>query len=175
MVNFTDAKDIILALKKVYNEKNLSIDKTLALVNEKVGDGAVSRSTIQAVFAQGSENGSRQFGYDTILKPLCIALLDIETIEQDDSEDVKAYKAILKLKKEIIEELKSANEHTKVVYADKLQEETEQFQKSLEFIKHQVELKDQRIDDLLTMNKDLMQTNNRLINQLMDCPLRKEC
>ena len=175
MVNFTDAKDIILALKKVYNEKNLSIDKTLALVNEKVGDGAVSRSTIQAVFAQGSENGSRQFGYDTILKPLCIALLDIETIEQDDSEDVKAYKAILKLKKEIIEELKSANEHTKVVYADKLQEETEQFQKSLDFIKHQVELKDQRIDDLLTMNKDLMQTNNRLINQLMDCPLRKEC
>lgn len=173
MVQFSDAKDIILALKSVYKDKKLSIDKTLALVNEKVGDGVVSRSTIQAVFAPGSEDGSRQFGYDTVLKPLCIAILDIETIEQDDADDVKAYKAILKFKKDIIEELKSANEHTKAIYADKLQEETEKFQNSIAFMKHQIELKDQRIDALLATTTELMTTNNKLVNQLMDCPLKE--
>lgn len=174
MVQFSDTKDIILSLKKVYAEKKLSLDKTLALVNEKVGEGVISRSTIQAVFAEDSENGARQFGYDTVLKPLCIALLDIETIEQDDPDDVRAYKSILRLKKDIIEELKSANEHTKAVYADKLQEETEKFQRSMEFMKHQIELKDQRIDALLTTTTELMATNNKLVNQLMECPLRHE-
>jgi len=183
MVQFSDAKEIILALKNVYKEKKLSIDKVLSLVNSELGEGVLSRSTIQAVFAPGSEDGSRQFGYDTVLKPLCIVLLDIEQIEEDDPNDVRAYKSILRLKKDIIEELRAANEQTKVDYAEKLQDETEKFQRSMEFMKHQIDLKDQRIDELLagwremsSTNKELTQTNNRLVQQLMDCPLKKkEC
>jgi len=163
-------KELITLLKQIRQEKNLSFDKILAMMEEN-GD-FLSKSTLSRVFQEGSEdNGS--FRYET-LKPIADVLLDVEHIESDDTTDTKAYKSMLKIKKEIIEELKAANEQVKIDYADKLQEETEKFQKSLEFIKHQVELKDQRIDDLLTMNKDLMQTNNRLINQLMECPLRKE-
>ena len=168
-----DTREIILALKRVYEEKNLSIDKALALVDEKEGKGAVSRSTIQRIFAKGSEDDPASFRYETTLKPICNALLDIDTIETEDDSDKRAYKSLLKLKRDIIDELTKANEQVKVDYAEKLQEETEKFQRSLEFVKHQVELKDQRIDDLLLMNKELMTTNNKLVQQLMECPYKK--
>jgi hypothetical protein len=169
-----DTKEIILALKKVYEEKNLSIDKALALVDEKEGKGAVSRSTIQRIFAKGSEDDPASFRYETTLKPICNALLDIDTIETEDDSDKRAYKTLLKLKRDIIDELQKSNEQVKIDYAEKLQEETEKFQKSLEFIKHQVELKDQRIDALMSLTTELMTTNNKLVTQLMECPLRKE-
>ena len=174
MVQFSDAKEIILALKQVYKEKNLSIDKVLSMVNNQLGEGTISRSTIQAVFADGSESGARQFGFPSVLKPLCIVLLDIEQIEETDPSDVRAYKSIMMIKKEIIEELTRANEQSKVVYAEKLQEETDQFQRSLEFLKNQITLKDQRIDALMSLTTELMTTNNKLVNQLMECPLRKQ-
>lgn len=170
-----DTREIILALKKVYEEKNLSIDKALALVDEKEGRGAVSRSTIQRIFAKGSEDDPASFRYETTLKPICNALLDIDTIETEDDSDKRAYKSLLKLKRDIIDELTKANEQVKVDYAEKLQEETEKFQRSLDFMKHQIELKDQRIDALLTTTTELMTTINKLVTQLMDCPLKKEC
>jgi len=163
-------RDIIKLLKEVKEEKNLSLDKILVLMEEN-GD-FISKSTLSRIFQEGSEDGN--FRYET-LRPVCDVLLDIEHIESDDSTDTKAYKSILKLKKEIIEELKSQNEQTKIDYATKLEEETERYQRSLAFVNNQIALKDQRIDDLLEMNKKLMETNNKLINQLMDCPLRKEC
>ena len=164
-------KELITLLKQIRQEKNLSFDKILAMMEEN-GD-FLSKSTLSRVFQEGSEdNGS--FRYET-LKPIADVLLDVEHIESDDTTDTKAYKSMLKIKKEIIEELKAANEQVKIDYALKLEEETDRYQRSLAFVNNQIELKDQRIDDLLKMNKDLMQTNNRLINQLMECPLRKEC
>jgi len=174
-MNLTDTREIITALKAVYREKNLSIDKVLALVNERVGEGTVSRTTIQNIFAEGSEDGTRKFGYETVLKPLCVAMLDIERIGESDDTDVRAYKSILKLKKDIIDELNLELETEKLNYYEKLQEETEKFQRSMDFLRNQITLKDQRIDDLLLMNKELMLTNNKLVQQLMNCPLKKEC
>lgn len=179
MVQFTDAKDVILALKKVYKEQGLSIDKVLTMVNNQVGEGTISRSTIQAVFAEGSETGARQFGFTSVLKPLCVVLLDMEQIEENDSANVKAYKSIMLIKQEIIEELKVANERTKLEYAEKSQMEAERYLKSMEFKDNQIALKDQRIDELLsgwremsTTIKELTETNNKLVHQLMECPLR---
>ena len=98
MVQFNDAKEVILQLKKVYKEKNLSIDKVYAMVNGQLGEGIMSRSTIQAVFAPGSEDGPRQFSFFSVLKPLCVVILDVEQIEEGDSDDVKFYKSFLRLK-----------------------------------------------------------------------------
>lgn len=163
-------KELITLLKQIRQEKNLSFDKILQMMEEN-GD-YLSKSTLSRVFQDGSEdNGS--FRYET-LKPIADVLLDIEHIEVDDSTDTKAYKSILKLKKEIIDELKSQNEQVKITYAEKLQEETDKFQRSVEFLKHQIELKDQRIDVLMQNCADTMATNNMLVRQLMDCPLRKE-
>lgn len=173
-----DPRETILMLKQVYEEKGLSLDKTLALVNNTVGEGVISRSTIQAVFAKGSEDGPRVFGY-SVLKPLCTALLDIDHDEEYDSTDTKAYKSYLRYKKEIID-----------IYANQikqLNEEKEKFQKSLEFVNNQISIKDERITDLMAdrkifietireltnTNSDLTKINNELVNQLMACPLKK--
>ena len=175
MIQFSDSKEVILQLKKAYKARSLSIDKVLALVNDQLGEGTISRSTIQAVFAEGSEDGTRQFGFATVLKPLCVVLLDVEQIEEGDSEDVRFYKSFLRLKKDLIETIK-------LEYAEKLQEETDRYLKGMEFKDNQILLKDQRIDGLLAGWRDMQDTikeltliNNKLIAQLMDCPLRKEC
>ena len=164
-------KELITLLKQIRQEKNLSFDKILSMMEDN-GD-YLSKSTLSRVFQDGSEdNGS--FRYET-LKPIADVLLDVEHIETYDTTDTKAYKSMLKIKKEIIEELKTANDQTKLDYAEKLQAETERFQRSLDFMSHQIELKDQRIDALLATTTELMATNNKLVNQLMECPLRKEC
>ena len=166
MVQFSDAKEVILQLKKAYKAKNLSIDRVLSLVNTQLGEGVISRSTIQAVFAEGSEDGTRQFGFATVLKPLCVVLLDVEQIEEGDSEDVRFYKSFVRLKKDLIEELK-------LEYAEKFQEETDKYLKSMEFKDHQIELKDERITQLMNLNEKLTLHNLKLSDQLMNCPLRK--
>lgn len=174
-------KEIIMLLKQVKAEKNLSFDKILALMEEN--GQYLSKSTLSRVFAEGSEESS--FRYET-LRPIADVLLDIEHIETDDTTDTKAYKTILKLKKDIIDELKDELvaqseqmekqlNNEKVRYAEKLANETKHFNDSLAFMSHQIELKDQRIDALLTTTTELMATNNKLLKQLMDCPLKKDC
>lgn len=167
----TNTKDVILKLKEVRLEKQLSFGDILDLM-EKNGD-FLSKSTLSRVFAEGSEEQS--FRYEETIRPIAKALLDIETIEDDDTTDIKAMKSLLKLKIARIEELEALNEKEKNKYNEKLVKETAHFQGSLDFLKNQIELKDKRIDALLQTTTELMATNNSLVKQLMDCPLRKEC
>ena len=167
----TDTKKLIELLKQVKQEKNLSLDAIMKLIEDN-GD-SVSKTTLSRVFSDSSDY--TDFRYETTLRPICEAMLDIDNIEVDDTPDIKAYKSILKLKKDIISELKQEVEQEKINYSERLEEETAKFQRSLEFMKRQIDLKDQRIDALLSTTTELMQTNNKLVKQLMDCPLRKEC
>lgn len=167
----TDTKKLIELLKQVKQEKGYSLDAIMKLIEDN-GD-SVSKTTLSRVFSDSSDY--TDFRYETTLRPICEAMLDIDNIEVDDTPDIKAYKSILKLKKDIISELKQEVEQEKISYSERLEEETTKFQRSLDFVKHQVELKDERIDKLLSLNAELMQTNNQLLKQLMDCPLRKEC
>lgn len=176
MVHLSDTKEIILALKKVAKEKQLSIDKILALVNEKEGECALSRSSIQRVFAKGSEDSN--FRFDTTLKPLCNALLNIEADDEDDSADTQAMKSILRYKKELIEdyvkqntelknEMHTIKEREKDKYTKRLEEETRHFNESISFMRNQISLKDQRIDLLLESNTKLLEANNKLLEQVV--------
>lgn len=177
----TDMKDVIVALKEVRKEKNLSYDKILELMQE---NGVyLSKSTLSRVFADGSEDKS--FRYEETIRPIANALLDIETIENDDDTDTQAYKSILKLKKDLIidyaqqnkdlkEELRQLKERQellidreKLKYHEKLEAETQKFQKSLAFLKEQVGLKDKRIDQLLDSNDKLLESNHQLLNRLL--------
>lgn len=175
MENLIDTKELILRLKQVYKDRELSLDKAHDLVKKKYGVDAISRSTVQRIFAPNSENDT--FSYEPTLKQVCNSLLEVDEIESSDTPEALAMKSLLKVKKEIIQELEKITEQTKIDYAEKMQSETENFQRSIEFAKHQIELKDERIDALLAMNAELMQTNNSLIKQLMNCPLRntEEC
>ena len=166
----TNTKDVIIKLKAVRLEKQLSFGDILDLM-EKNGD-FLSKSTLSRVFAEGSEDQS--FRYEETIRPIAKALLDIETIEEDDTTDIKAMKSLLKLKIQRIEELEAALEHEKHKYHEKLAKETKHFQDSLAFMSNQIALKDKRIDALLETTTELMTTNNALVKQLMDCPLREK-
>ena len=166
----TDTKKLLLQLKEIKHAKNLSLDQIMKMLEDN-GE-YVSKSTLSRVFGDNSDD--MDFRYETTLRPICDALLDIDNIEEDDSSDVKAYKAILKLKKDIILEMKEEVNAEKINYSQKLEDETTKFQRTIDFMNNQITLKDQRIDALMSMNTELMQTNNRLLTQIMNCPLKNE-
>lgn len=162
----TNTKDIIIRLKEVRKEKNLSYGDILELM-EQNGD-FVAKSTLSKLFADGSEEHPEKFRYENTLRPIANAILDMETIEETDEMDVQALKAILKYKIERIKELETLLDHEKIKHHEKLDKEREQFQKSLTFCREQISLKDKRIDQLMDANMDLTR-------HFLNCPYKQGC
>ena len=163
--NMIDTKQVIISLKQVKAEKKLSLDKIVSLL-EQNGD-YVSKTTLSRVFAKGSEE--LIFKWENTLRPIANALLDMETLESDDDTDTKAFKSVLRLKKDLLQELEAQNKElkaelkeSKAKYHEKLASETAKFQKSLDFAMNQIELKDQRITQLLDANIQML---NRLLEE----------
>ena len=141
----TNTKDIIIQLKDVREQKQLSYGDILELM-EKNGD-YLSKSTLSRVFAEGSENES--FKYEETIRPIANAILDMENIEDTDNMDVRALKSVLKFKLQMIEDLEKkieqlevALDKEKIKYHEKLEIERAQSRSSIEFLKEQVALKD---------------------------------
>lgn len=127
--------NIIIRLKKVKNE---SPDLTLQKISEETG---VSMSTVTRIFADGSENQS--FRYES-LKPIALLLLKSDGLDEEmDSEEIQMQ----------INEVKDK-------YEKKLEKEREQHRKNVEFLKNQIELKDDRITKLLSMLENALRDNN---------------
>lgn len=173
----TNTRDIILKLKQVRAEKNLSYSDILELM-EKNND-FLSKSTISRVFADGSEDAT--FRYDETIRPIAKALLDIENIEDNDDMDIQAMKTLLKYKIQRIEELeqeiehlKAQNDREKLKYHEKMDKERTQFQKSIDFLKDQISKKDLRIDLLLQSVQDKDSRYNEVLNLILTCPCRKK-
>ncbi len=179
MEYLTDINRVLDLLQQAKEEKQLSLEKIQFMLES---NGIyISKTTLSRVFSKKERKGT--FNYETTIRPIAEVLLDFD-IEQDDDTNTKGYKAMLKLKKDLIEdyanqlkevkeELRNVKETERKKYNDKLEEHTNQFQKTLNFVNHQIELKDQRIDALLGINEELMKTNNSLLKQLMECPYRK--
>lgn len=145
-------RDLIIKLKAVKEEKGLSINKIVDLIEEN-GD-FISRSSIQRVFADGSEDSS--FRYEETIRPIAKALLDIENIEDNDSLDTATLKALLKYKIQRIEDLENQLEHLqaaldneKLKRHEKIDDIRAEYEKKIDFLKEQIELKDKRMDLLL--------------------------
>ena len=163
----TNTKDIIIKLKEVREEKGLSYGDILDLL-EKNGD-FLSKSTLSRVFAEGSEE--IKFRYEDTIRPIANALLDIDNIEDDDEMDVKAMKALLKYKNQMIEDLEkkvqdleTALDKQKIKANEKLEKEREAWSRSIEFLKEQVAYKDKRMDLLL----EAVQVKDRLHQEMLD-------
>lgn len=177
----TNTKDIIIKLKEVREEKGLSYNDILDLM-EKNGD-FLSKSTLSRVFAEGSEELS--FKYEETIRPIAKALLDIETIEDTDNMDIQAIKSILKYKIQRIEELETHIQNLeqslskeKIKYHEKLDKERELHQKSIDFLKEQISLKDKRMDQLLDAVFQKDNQHKELLELILTCPARsggKEC
>ena len=168
----TNTRDLILKLKEVREEKGLSFNDILTLM-EKNGD-FLSKSTISRVFADGSEEQS--FRYEETIRPIANALLDIENIEDTDNMDVRAMKSLLKYKIERIEELErqieelqTALDKEKIKHHEKLDEERERFNRSIDFLKEQVAYKDKRMDLLLESVHEKDALHKEMLEKLLKC------
>lgn len=188
-------RDIVIKLKKVKEEKNLSYNDIMQMM-ENNGD-YISKSTLCRVFADGSENHG--FRYEITIRPIAKALLDIENIEEDDSMDIQAMKSLLKYKIQRIEDLEhqverlefdlektrlelslekekfeSAIDKEKIRYHEKLDKERDQFNERIDFLKNQINLKDKRMDMLLDSTLNRENQYNDIMDAVMSCPLRKK-
>lgn len=173
----TNVKDIILKLKEVREEKGLSYNDILDLM-ENNGD-YLSKSTLSRVFADGSEEVS--FRYEETIRPIAKALLDIENIEEDDNMDTRAMKSLLKYKMDRIEELERQVEQLelslaeeKIKYHEKLDKERERSNRSIDFLKEQISLKDKRMDMLLNAVFTKDSQHKELLDVILSCPARKQ-
>ena len=168
----TNTRDLIIQLKSVREEKNLSYNDILSLM-EQNGD-FLSKSTISRVFADGSEDLS--FRYEETIRPIANALLDIETLEDTDSIDTKAMKTILQYKSKRINELEQQVEqlslalaNEKIKYHEKLDEERSIFNDRIDFLKEQVAYKDKRMDMLLGWVDEKDAQNKEMLGKLLVC------
>lgn len=172
-----NTRDIILKLKEVKEEKGLSYGKILELI-ESNGD-FLSKSTLSRLFAEGSEDET--FNYETTIRPIANALLDIEDIEAGDTTDTRAMKSLLKYKIERIEELerqvedlKLALAEEKVKYHERLDQIREEHKTRTDFLINQISLKDKRMDQLLNavFTKDAQ--HKELLDTILSCPTRQK-
>ena len=168
-------RDLIIRLKAVKDEKGYSLNDIVNLV-EQNGD-FISRSSIQRVFADGSEDSS--FRYEDTLRPIAKALLDIENIEDTDSLDVATLKALLKYKMQRIEDLEVQIEKLvaeldkeKVKRHEKIDDIRNEYEKKIDFLKDQMTLKDKRMDILLDAAKIKDKRIDELIGHILTCPYR---
>lgn len=130
------------------------------LTLQKISDGTgISLSTVTRVFAEDSEK--HKFRYDSI-QPIAEFVLE-------ESNDDKAL-AIYRYNEVYIRELENQLAAEKDKYERKLEKERAQFHKSLDFLKEQVALKDDRITRLLTYLEKievmLEDVQGRLLNSL---------
>lgn len=162
----TNTKDLILKLKEVKERDKLSLTDIESRTEEN-GEH-VSKTTLSRVFSDGSED--IQFKFESTLKPIANALLDIDTIEEDDDLDTQGLKIMLKIKADKINELEAALDHEKVKYHEKLDKEREQSRRSIDFLKEQIQYKDKRIDYLLDAVFEKDKQLRELFEKIMSCP-----
>ena len=165
----TDTREIILKLKKVRQEKNLSLNDIVDMT-----DGMVSKSTIQRVFADDSENTS--FRYNDTIRPLVKAMLDVEEIEETDDMDTKALKSLLKLKIARIEELEHQVEHLQTTLDkerikgfEKFESERKLLHDRITFLTSQIDIKDKRMNEMKEQFNKKDEQYTQLVNRLLDC------
>ena len=157
-----DTKEIILKLKQAKIERNLSNNDIVDLTNHYV-----SLSSVQRVFADGSENSS--FRYEDTIRPLVKALLDIDTIEDSDDMDTKALKSLLKLKIQRIEELENQIKEEKIKNQKKIEKDREQYERHIEFLENQIAIKDKRMDEMKIQFNKKDENYTKLVERLLNC------
>lgn len=142
--------DLIQRMKAIKEEQHLSPQDISRMLD--AAGYHVSENSIRKVFAEGSENKTFRF-HDT-LQPISRVLLGIYGSETDDSE-VEGLKAAIRVKDELITKLEHELARTKTEAGDRV-----------DFLRHQIALKDERIDRLMTRVDQVLASNTELLTQL---------
>ena len=149
--------DLIQRMKAIKEEQHLS-PQDISRMLDAAGYHA-SENSIRKVFAEGSENKTFRF-HDTI-QPISRVLLGIYGNETDDSE-VEGLKAAIRVKDELIEKLERL-----------LAEQKSSASRGNSFLMHQIELKDQRIDALMSRVTVLLEQLQKLLDKCDNCPAKR--
>ena len=142
-MDFTATQEIIRSLKAVQEKQNLSIPQIKSMLD---ATGAyVSTTTLRRVFAEGSEEND-SFNYETTLRPIAQVLLhDRGHYTQDEIVLAKyeMYEAICRHKDEVVDGLRKQLEALR----DEHDARCKECEGRMDFLMHQIELKDKRIDE----------------------------
>lgn len=126
--------DLILRMKRIQQDQKLSAQNIYDLLEQE--GYHVSLNSIKRVFSEGSEHEHFRF-HDTI-QPISRVLLGIYGNDTDNSE-IEGLKAAIHVKDELITKLEQELARTKTESSDRI-----------DFFKHQIALKDERIDRLMS-------------------------
>ena len=142
--------DLILRLKEIQAEQNLSPQRIYDMV--EAAGYHVSLNSIKRVFSPGSEN--EHFRYHDTVQPISRVLLGVFAPDKGDPE-ADALRADIRVKAELIEKLER----------ELLDLKAESHRKH-EFLIHQIELKDQRIDKLMSRVDVLLAQLQNLLDKM---------
>lgn len=157
-----EQKEIILKLKEAKIKRNLSINDIVNLTGNYL-----SKTTVQRVFAEGSENIS--FRYEDTIRPLVKALLDVDVIEDSDDMDTKALKSLLKLKIQRIEELENQINEEKIKSHEKMEKERKHYDAHIALLHEQIAIKDKRMEEMAVRFNRKDEQYTELVNRLLNC------
>ena len=178
----TDTIKLIDSIRKVYDEKGLTIGKVEQLFIEKGKEGAVAHTTIGRFFSKDKRD-EYNFRYEDTIRPLAELLLDVDTIENTDDTETQAMKSFVQVKRNRIEELELALTKEKKKrhdiidkYEHDILKLREQHELDTKLLREQLAYKDKRmdqfIDAMFTKDKkidDLITQNQELSNKLINC------
>lgn len=148
--------DLILRMKRIVQDQKLSAQNIYDLL-EREGYH-VSLNSIKRVFSDGSEHEHFRF-HDTI-QPISRVLLDIYGSDSEDTE-INGLKAAIRVKDELITKLEQELARSKTESSDRI-----------EYFKHQIALKDERIDKLMARVDVLLGQLQRLLDKCDNCAAR---
>ena len=144
MKNRDRQREIILQLKKIKNERELSTQDIYEMV--KAARLPTSESSVRRVFADGSEE--KNFRYQDTIKPIAQVLLGVKDEgEPLNPSEADALKNIALLKESMINELQSENDKLKK-RIEVLEKAKDDYIGEIAFLKEQIVRKDDYIDRL---------------------------
>ena len=128
-------REIILRLKEVKSERNLSLQKIYDMLEER--NEHLSMATLSRVFSAGSEDSS--YNYDGTIRPLVTLLVHNDTRgESATAAEADTLKAVIAAKTDHIEHLQK-----------QLEDERADARRRIDFLKQRLARMDAVIDALL--------------------------
>lgn len=144
MNNRERLKEIILQLKQIKNDRELSVQDIHDMVMDS--GGYTSLSTVRRVFAQDSE--TKNFRYRDTIQPIAQVLIGVnEEAEPLTAPEADALKNIALLKDNMIKELEAKNAELSAKCAQQEQVIAD-FDERVKFLRSQIIRKDDYIDRL---------------------------
>lgn len=154
----TNTRELVAEIKRIISDEGYEYNDVKRLM-EEIKEIPISNSTFIRLMEDGSEE-NRRFDYDYTLAPLARAL-GIDEIEGNDSENTKALKEMLRLKRGRISELEQALAAEKEKRNSQVEEVRSQAKKSIDFLREQLEYKDRRMDEFSARVEKLLDMINR--------------